>query len=396
MLFDTLCYQGPRQVKTIQDYWSQFSKPSPRYTSRNTIYKLTTPMTTRTTTTTTTTTTTPVSLSPHSILSTVVRNHAGVCGVRSSEYMPHYKKRKGRRGRKQLPRRGRVVWDDDDSMGSSPAPSSTFPWMAGLFMLIPSSVTGEALFMCAGAVLTPNIVVTAAHCFTGNANNPDLWFVRVGDNYILKADANEQTFRVKKIIRHSQFDPLRDDGGDGRNDIAILVLQSHNTNRNPKRQSRNNALTKNTNQLNGLIAFSKDVRPICAPPQQDYPLNKLKRRHCEIAGWGMTEYNNSASYPDSIRAARITVGNIPNRYCDYLYKRNVKQTGKFCAGGKVDACQEDSGGPLVCKLNDGKYHFIGIVSSGKGCGVYPGLYTEVSRYIDWLAYWVTKESIASF
>ena len=45
-------------------------------------------------------------------------------------------------------------------------------------------------------------------------------------------------------------------------------------------------------------------------------------------------------------------------------------------------------------LEDGKYHFIGIVSSGKGCGVYPGLYTEVSRYIDWLAYWVSKESIA--
>jgi secreted trypsin-like serine protease len=27
---------------------------------------------------------------------------------------------------------------------------------------------------------------------------------------------------------------------------------------------------------------------------------------------------------------------------------------------------------------------VGIVSSGKGCGVYPGLYTEVSRYSDWI------------
>ena len=305
--------------------------------------------------------------------------------------MPHHKRRKGRRFRqKQLPRRGRVVWEDDDSMGSAPAPRSSFPWMAGLFMLIPSSLTGEALFMCAGAVLTPNIIVTAAHCFTGNANNPDLWFARVGDNYILKPDKNEQTFRVKKIIKHSLFDPLRDDGGDGRNDIAILVLHGQSKTRNPKRQSRKSG--KNISKKNGLIAFSEDVRPICIPPQQDYPINKLKTQHCEIAGWGMTEYNNSASYPDSIRAAKITVGNIPNRYCDYLYKRNVKDTGKFCAGGKVDACQEDSGGPLVCKLEDGKYHFIGIVSSGKGCGVYPGLYTEVSRYIDWLAYWVSKES----
>ena len=27
--------------------------------------------------------------------------------------------------------------------------------------------------------------------------------------------------------------------------------------------------------------------------------------HCEISGWGMQEYNNTASYPDSVRAARI-------------------------------------------------------------------------------------------
>ena len=160
----------------MQNYWSQFVQPptQPEYKFRNTVYKLTTPMTTRRTTTTTTTTTTPLTttttttaapLSPHSILSSVVKSHAGVCGVRSTSYMPHHKRRRARKGRRQLPRRGRVVWKDDDSMGSAPAPSSTFPWLAGLFMLIPSSLTGEALFMCAGAVLTPNIIVTAAHCY---------------------------------------------------------------------------------------------------------------------------------------------------------------------------------------------------------------------------------------
>ena len=60
-------------------------------------------------------------------------------------------------------------------------------------------------------------------------------------------------------------------------------------------------------------------------PQPDYPLHKLYERHCEIAGWGMTEYNNTSSYPDSVRAARITVGDIPKNYCDYLYQRDVKE-----------------------------------------------------------------------
>ena len=48
-------------------------------------------------------------------------------------------------------------------------------------------------------------------------------------------------------------------------------------------------------------------------------------------------------------------------YC----RRNVYNTGKFCAGNGVDACQEDSGGPLVCQMENGKYHLVGIVSSGK-------------------------------
>lgn len=72
----------------------------------------------------------------------------------------------------------------------------------------------------------------------------------------------------------------------------------------------------------------------------------------------------------------------------------MSATGKFCAGGTVDACQEDSGGPLMCRdRQTGAYSVVGIVSSGKGCGVYPGLYTEVSRYVDWISFWVRKESV---
>ena len=36
-------------------------------------------------------------------------------------------------------------------------------------------------------------------------------------------------------------------------------------------------------------------------------ISRWERSHCEIAGWGMQEYNNTASYPDSVRAARIKV-----------------------------------------------------------------------------------------
>lgn len=47
--------------------------------------------------------------------------------------------------------------------------------------------------------------------------------------------------------------------------------------------------------------------------------------------------------------------------------------------------QGDSGGPLVCELN-ATWVQVGIVSWGIGCGRknYPGVYTEVSFYKDWV------------
>ena len=98
-----------------------------------------------------------------------------------------------------------------------------------------------------------------------------------------------------------------------RNSFYVLqvVLQPHRSAKD---------LYGNSNQGDGLVQFGEDVRPICTLPQSDYPLNKLTQYHCEISGWGMTEYNNSNSYPDSVRAARITVGDVSETFCNYLYK----------------------------------------------------------------------------
>jgi secreted trypsin-like serine protease len=46
--------------------------------------------------------------------------------------------------------------------------------------------------------------------------------------------------------------------------------------------------------------------------------------------------------------------------------------------------QGDSGGPLM--LNDGKWTQVGIVSWGIGCGKgqYPGVYTRVTSFMNWI------------
>lgn len=59
--------------------------------------------------------------------------------------------------------------------------------------------------------------------------------------------------------------------------------------------------------------------------------------------------------------------------------------GMICAGnfidGLIDSCQGDSGGPFVCNKV-----LYGIVSFGKGCGLpfFPGVYTKVSYFKDWI------------
>ena len=44
-------------------------------------------------------------------------------------------------------------------------------------------------------------------------------------------------------------------------------------------------------------------------------VDRWESSHCELAGWGMQEYNNTESYPDSVRAARIRVSKGPNKTC---------------------------------------------------------------------------------
>lgn len=47
--------------------------------------------------------------------------------------------------------------------------------------------------------------------------------------------------------------------------------------------------------------------------------------------------------------------------------------------------QGDSGGPLVCESN-GAHYVVGVVSWGDGCGkrYKPGVYANVSKFIDWI------------
>ena len=72
-----------------------------------------------------------------------------------------------------------------------------------------------------------------------------------------------------------------------------------------------------------------------------------------------------------------------------LYGEGAITEQMFCAGfldGGIDTCQGDSGGPLSVDVN-GQAYIIGITSWGNGCANpgYPGVYTRIASFADWLA-----------
>ena len=71
-------------------------------------------------------------------------------------------------------------------------------------------------------------------------------------------------------------------------------------------------------------------------------------------------------------------------YADYLITDNM-----FCAGfasGRIDSCAGDSGGPLLCEDDNGRWTVYGVTSFGEGCGREGkfGIYAKVPNFVDWI------------
>ncbi|MPC24242.1 Plasma kallikrein [Portunus trituberculatus] len=111
-------------------------------------------------------------------------------------------------------------------------------------------------------------------------------------------------------------------------------------------------------------------------------------------GWGRISEKGEPT--DTLKEALVPI--FPNAVCQALRYQPYEITDNmFCAGyinGGTDSChsvsvaslQGDSGGGLLWEGSDGKMDVIGVVSWGQGCGRpgYPGVYTRVTRYLDWI------------
>ncbi|XP_062974843.1 ovochymase-2 [Elgaria multicarinata webbii] len=233
-------------------------------------------------------------------------------------------------------------------VGGEEAVPYSWPWQASLQIL------GENI--CGGTVITSTWLLTAAHCFKGREQHRDLWEVVVGTHDIEDQELNSQKRSVKWYMIHPDFNTVTMDS-----DIALV-------------------------QLTESLEFNHYVRPVCLPEKDE----KIEpSRLCVITGWG-NQYEDGEI---SRKLHQLEVPILVTEECQKYYVDHPGGLNKrmFCAGfpveGAKDGCTGDSGGPLVCPSEDSSYYTLnGIISWGFGCGRkgYPGVYTNVASFADWI------------
>ncbi|XP_076594244.1 trypsin-like [Chaetodon auriga] len=195
---------------------------------------------------------------------------------------------------------------------------------------------------CGGVLFNTQWVMSVAHCWY----DPYSMQVILGEHDTRRFEGTEQLMKTDTIIWHPNYDYQTLDY-----DIMLIKLFHP-------------------------VTVTAAVAPIPLPT--GCPVGGLP---CSVSGWG-----NTAAGDNGVAATRLQCLDLPivddaeckRAYPDMITRRMV------CAGymdGGRDACNGDSGSPLVC-LGE----VYGLVSWGQGCAEpnYPGVYVKVCEFLYWI------------
>nr|WJL97992.1 S1 family serine peptidase [Tenebrio molitor] len=218
----------------------------------------------------------------------------------------------------RLHRNGRIVGGTETTIEDN-------PWQV--------SLQAFGMHCCGGCIISPDTIVTAAHCIDGLIS---LFYEVVSGTADLLGNGTKS--KVKETIVHEGYDGLG-------NDVALIILKEPLT-------------LSNTTQVVPLV----DAEPAGGDT-------------VTVTGWGNLH----------LYTVDVTIVDREECKADFadLEGANVDDT-MICAGvpeGGKGSCVGDSGGPLT---KDGQ--LVGIVSWSVGCGQvgYPGVYTNMVSVREWI------------
>ena len=234
-------------------------------------------------------------------------------------------------------------------IGGVEAGGDAWPWIVSL-------ADNRGNHFCGGALIHPEIVLTAAHCLSGL--NAGSIVARVGlqqQNAAGSADISS----VSAILSHPNYSSRSSD-----NDIALVQLST---------PSSKPIVRLLTNEIEpALIPGGTTVR---------------------VQGWGAMD-SQGYQYPNNLMSVDVEMVDFDECNSRSGYNGALSQN-MICAGdasGQQDSCYGDSGGPLAV-FSNGEWVLSGVVSWGYECAdsQYPGVYARVSRYIDWISEYLPIE-----
>ncbi|CAF0974929.1 unnamed protein product [Didymodactylos carnosus] len=217
----------------------------------------------------------------------------------------------------------------------STATANSWPWMVALYI--------NGSFRCGGSLINLQYVLTAAHCVVSSttllSTNTMQVYAGIQSLSQIASAVSESVMNVTLYATTSASDVEL-------YDIAVLKLSQPFTG-------------------------GSTVATCCLPPSGS--VLPTIGQTAVIIGWGKTSFL-ATGISDTLQEGliRITAG------CSLS-----DTTTRFCAGYlTTDACQGDSGSPLMTSYNN-SWTCTGIVSEGTGCGS-SGIYTRVSYFRSWI------------